>query len=190
MRRRLPPVLRVRDYTLSIASSDLVRVRPRDGLRRRRLAGLRHRPEPALPRPRRPGRVPAAAPVRAAGRRARRPAAAKADLHGLARRRRGDHDPAARRQHQRRRPALAVPRPLVRERLLGCGRQPGDPLDDADARPVRAAAERDRAPLDRLPGRRRRRAGRRRAALRARAGGRLCHRGGADADLGRLRACR
>ena len=73
-------------------------------------------------------------------------------------------------------PALAVPRPLLRQRLLGRGRQPGDPLDDADARPVRAAAERDRAPLDRLPGRRRRRAGHRRAALRARARGRLRHR--------------
>ena len=153
----------------------LVRVRPRDGLRRRRLAGLRHLPEPALPRPRRPGRVPAAAPLRAARRRTRRPAAAKADLHGLARRRRGDHDAPARRQHQRRRPALALSRPLVRERLLGRGRQSRDPVDDADARAVRAAAERDRAPLHGLAGRRGRGTGDRRTALRARAGGRLRH---------------
>ena len=70
---------------------DLVRVRARDGLRRCRLAGLRHRAEPVPPRPRRPGRVPAAVALRPAGRGDLRPLLAQARLHRLAPRRCGDH---------------------------------------------------------------------------------------------------
>ena len=78
VRRRLPPVPARARLHAAARLQHRVRLRPRDGLRRGRLAGLRDLAESVPPRPRRSRRVPAAAPVRAARGRDRRPALAQA----------------------------------------------------------------------------------------------------------------
>ena len=155
---RLPAVL-ARDAGLEL--------RHADGVGRGRLAGLRDPPERVRPRPDRAGGVPAARPARAAGRTARRSAAADADRGVFQPRGGGRRRTPPVRDDPRRRSALAVRRARCADRRSKCDRRAGRPVADTRDRPDRVARRSSRDAIGGRSGGQRLRPGDRRPALRS-----------------------